>query len=89
MVQISCRVSSQFSGLEIWPSELPERPCIGDRICSGRLWKNDYRLELEVYHTRWIYRPSSGDWTLEVELHLPRTQVPFDETMKRYREKTQ
>ena len=64
---------------EMWPSELPCRPVVGDYIKSGTahpIYKDGYsvpishvNLELQVCAVRFVY--NKYKWTCEVELTLP------------------
>ncbi len=59
---------------EVWPSDLPALPRVGDIIESGTTRRN-FRLELQVYSVTFIYveRPLHVDgpmWVPKIELHM-------------------
>lgn len=75
MVKISCHTNIDCArGLQ-WPTELPERPQVGDLIRS-RSSTNTKHIELAVCGCTWFWDELSGQgsrgvWVLRVELHLP------------------
>ena len=74
MTKIHCRTNIDCAKRLTWPTELPERPMIGDYIRSTSS-ERDWVVELKVIQTTWIryydHVSKQDEWTLEVELHLP------------------
>ena len=68
MVYIQCRTNIDCAKRLQWPSELPERPMIGDLIRSTSS-TNKKHIELEIVGLTWVYKCG---WFLQVELHLPK-----------------
>lgn len=79
---VRCRTNlDNVMGAEQWPTELPERPVVGDHIRS--LVKHGvFQLELEVFCCTWVAIPwlasgaAGSRWILEVELGMPSWQRP-------------
>jgi len=78
MVKIHCRTNLDLN--EEWPTSLPERPVVGDRITSiinHNYGHGNINITLEVVGVTWVYNKIMGaghevfDWYLIVELHDP------------------
>ena len=71
MVKVYCRTNMDLHHGEIWPSELPARPMIGDYIRSDCIRRERFQLELIVVRVTTIRSSSDGKWYYEVEMGLP------------------
>lgn len=71
MVNIQCKTNIDSAKLLQWPNKLPEQPMIGDIIRSQSSTNKKY-FELEVVQRTWVFSPLFQEWTLNLELHLPK-----------------
>ena len=55
---------------EVWPTSLPQVPNVGDYIESELVWRNGFKLRLQVVSVTWV--KSFGEWKPEIELHIPK-----------------
>ncbi len=74
MIKVVCRTNIDCAKMLKWPTELPERPMVGDliRSTSSTVAKH---IELEVCQLTWVTHSNEfeGKYTaLHVDLHLPR-----------------
>ncbi|MCK9569128.1 hypothetical protein M0R72_09315 [Candidatus Pacearchaeota archaeon] len=78
MVFVHCRTNlDDVMRIEEWPTELTERPMVGDRIQSKTNHPRGFQLELEVAYVTWKYAGGLDKyppWYLEVYLSLPSWQ---------------
>lgn len=76
MIKVHCHTNLDDLKREAWPTELPDRPLVGDIIESGTTHGDKFggfRFELKVVRVIWKVRnPMRGvnEWYCDVELHL-------------------
>ena len=73
MIKVHCRTNLDLDPAEIWPTELPAVPRVGDLIQSATKWRNGFQLRLEVMSVTWKTGSEGCGWWPEVELHIRRS----------------
>ncbi len=79
MVKVTCFTNLDLLH-EIWPTMLPERPIVGDRIFSATKHKSGVSLELVIVSITWKpvtvkdFDYTVTEWTMLLELHNPRKE---------------
>lgn len=69
-MRVHCRTNLDIWQSEVFPTELPAVPRIGDKITSSTKW-GSFRLKLEVIDVTWDYLDVCGYWMPVIELHIP------------------
>ena len=80
-MRVVCRTNLDLHG-EIWPTELPALPNVGDLIQSNQKW-GVFQLRLKVIRITWKRYNIEHNWYPEIELHdhwaQPRSITEFYE----------
>lgn len=72
-MKVSCHTNLDLVS-EIWPTDLPAAPRVGDKIRSQYVWDNGFQLDLEVVSVTWVYVTKadlSQGYIPMIELHIP------------------
>lgn len=68
MINVVCHTNLDLE-YEIWPTQLPALPRVGDEVESASKRCNGFRLKLKVVSVTWKYN-NKKEWYPYIELHM-------------------